>query len=227
VRRAPAPRGAMRGAIPYPCPGHSLDGIDTLQRLERKPGFRMGNFCNAAALRFLAFFALALGIAMPAQARLQCVPYARAESGIDIHGNAKTWWAQADGRYARGQEPKVGAVLNFRPTGAMPQGHVAVVSKIIDARTIELDHANWSRPGMIEHDALAVDVSEKGDWSVVRVWYAPSGSLGERENPTFGFIYGDAETAPVLAQGSGGSGELATARTVAFAAPLGTGAQGL
>ena len=101
-----------------------------------------------------------------------------------------------DGRYERGQEPKVGAVLNFRPTGAMPQGHVAVVSKIIDSRTIELDHANWSRPGMIERGVLAVDVSPAGDWSSVRVWYGPSGSLGLRESPTFGFIYPAGVSAP-------------------------------
>ena len=33
----------------------------------------------------------------PAVAReyLQCVPFARAESGVEIQGNAKTWWAQA------------------------------------------------------------------------------------------------------------------------------------
>ncbi|WEK48259.1 MAG: CHAP domain-containing protein [Candidatus Andeanibacterium colombiense] len=169
------------------------------------------------------FLALALGVAMPVQARLQCVTYARAESGIDIHGNARTWWDQAEGHYRRGQEPRVGAVLNFRPSAAMPMGHVAVVSRIIDSRTIALDHANWSRPGMVEHDALAVDVSEKGDWSEVRVWNAPSGSLGLRQNPTFGFIYGEEESAggPVIAQAPDSGADVALARADPFASRLG------
>ncbi|GAB5349549.1 CHAP domain-containing protein [Alteriqipengyuania sp. 357] len=133
--------------------------------------------------------ALAVG-PVAAQARhLQCVPYARQVSGIQIHGNALTWWGQADGRYPRGGEPQVGAVLAFRPTGAMPLGHVAVVSAILDDRRILLDHANWSGPGVIDSGVLAIDVSAEGDWSSVRVWYGPSGGLGSRHNPTFGFIY--------------------------------------
>jgi len=98
-------------------------------------------------------------------------------------------WGEAEGRYARGGEPRPGAVLAFRPTRAMPLGHVAVVGEIVDERRVLLDHANWSGPGMIERRALAVDVSAEGDWSAVRVWYAPVGTLGARENPTFGFIY--------------------------------------
>ena len=145
--------------------------------------------------------ALALG-PVAAQARhLQCVPYAREVSGIQIHGNALTWWGQADGRYPRGGEPQVGAVLAFRPTAAMPLGHVAVVSAILDDRRILLDHANWSGPGVIDSGVLAVDVSEEGDWSSVRVWYGPIEALGSRHNPTFGFIYKTApepEAAPTL-----------------------------
>lgn len=120
---------------------------------------------------------------------LQCVPYAREVSGIDIQGNARTWWSQAEGRYERGHEPKVGAVLAFQATGSMPYGHVAVVAKVIDERRVMLNHANWSSPGQIERNALAEDVSAAGDWSEVRVWYAPIGKLGLRPNPTFGFIY--------------------------------------
>ena len=30
---------------------------------------------------------------------LQCVPYARDVTGIDIYGDAHTWWQQAAGRY--------------------------------------------------------------------------------------------------------------------------------
>lgn len=150
--------------------------------------------------RFIARILLALSLATAAAAPaaaavLQCVPYARAQSGIEIRGNAGTWWAQAEGRYNRGDEPRVGAVLVMQPSRAMPIGHVAVVAEIVDDRTIYLNHANWSGPGRIERRALAVDVSEAGDWSSVRVWYAPQGSLGIRSNPAFGFIYNEAPTA--------------------------------
>lgn len=174
-------------------------------------------------LRGAGIAALTVGVAaMPtpdAQARvLQCVPYARDVSGIAIFGDAHLWWDRAEGRYARGREPREGAVLAFRATRAMPLGHVAVVREILDERRIVLDHANWSGPGRIERSALAVDVSEAGDWSAVRVWFAPIDALGGRQNPTFGFIY-NAPPAPdgvqhlpgVLAfttgrQGSGHSG---------------------
>ena len=155
----------------------------------------MSPFVTRLALRILLAFGLAVGAATPAAAALQCVPYARTQSGIEIRGNAGTWWDQAEGRYNRGAEPRVGAVLVMRPTRGMPIGHVAVVAGIVDDRTIYLNHANWSGPGRIERRALAVDVSEDGDWSVVRVWYAPQGSLGLRSNPTFGFIYNEAPNA--------------------------------
>ncbi|MGC8159731.1 hypothetical protein ACP3WZ_24715, partial [Salmonella enterica] len=32
----------------------------------------------------------------------ECVPFARAASGIQIYGDAWTWWGQAAGRYRRG-----------------------------------------------------------------------------------------------------------------------------
>lgn len=141
-----------------------------------------------------------------AYARLQCVPYARAQSGIDIYGDARTWWQQAAGVYARGDQPKVGAVMAIAASGAMPMGHVAVVSKVVDERHVLIDHANWSRPGMIERGVLAVDVSAAGDWSEVRIWYAPSGSLGLRSNRVSGFIYPEAPH-----ENSGGSIQLANA----------------
>ena len=145
-------------------------------------------------LRILLALGLAAAVATPAAA-LQCVPYARAESGIDIHGNALTWWSQAADRYRRGAEPQVGAVLAFKPTRAMPIGHVAVVAAIVDDRHVLLNHANWSVRGGIERGVLAEDASENGDWSVVRVWYGPQRSLGRRVNPTFGFIYNEAPNA--------------------------------
>ena len=126
---------------------------------------------------------------------LQCVPYARQVSGIRIYGDAHTWWDQAADKYARGTRPRVGAVMAFKPYGAMRLGHVAAVSKVIDSRTVLLRHANWSlingRRGQIEDDVEAVDVSENNDWSEVRVWFAPIQALGTTHWPLAGFIYPD------------------------------------
>jgi surface antigen len=135
-------------------------------------------------------------VAAPATALnegLQCVPYARALSGVIIYGDAHTWWAQADGKYQRGNEPKIGSVLAFPPHGNMRLGHVAAVRDIIDDRTIIISHANWSTiggvRGHIEEDVRAVDVSAENDWSRVRVWYTPNEALGSTEWPVHGFIY--------------------------------------
>ena len=85
--------------------------------------------------------------------------------------------------------------MHFAPTRAMPIGHVAVVSAIVSDRELLIDHANWSpingRRGQIERGARVVDVSAAGDWSEVRVWYAPIRDLGLRSNPVSGFIYPD------------------------------------
>ncbi|RVT43991.1 CHAP domain-containing protein [Sphingobium algorifonticola] len=136
---------------------------------------------------------LALASAMPLRAAdiLQCVPYARAVSGVVLYGDAWTWWDQAAGRYDRGHRPRKGAVLAFQPYGPMELGHVAVVSKILSAREVLIRHANWSSPGAIEEDVRAIDVSDANDWSEVRVWHTPTGQMGARTNPTFGFIYGE------------------------------------
>lgn len=124
---------------------------------------------------------------------LQCVPYAREVTGIQIYGDAWTWWDLADGRYARGHQPRVGSVMAFQPYGNMTLGHVAAVSKVINSRTVLLRHANWSpidgRRGQIEDNVEAVDVSPDNDWSLVRVWYAPIQDLGTTAWPVAGFIY--------------------------------------
>jgi surface antigen len=126
---------------------------------------------------------------------LPCVPYAREVSGIAIFGDAHTWWDQAEGSYPRGRDPRIGAVMAFVATAQLPLGHVATVAKVLDKRTVLLDHANWSpingRRGQIERGVKAVDVSAKGDWSEVRVWYAPLQDLGTTRWPVAGFIYAD------------------------------------
>ena len=145
---------------------------------------------KALTARFALVVSCGLMTAAPASAQFwQCAPFARVVSGIDIHGNANTWWGQAAGRYERGHAPRVGAVLAFQPTARMRIGHVAMVSRIVGEREVLLTHANWSRRGGIEIDVRAVDVSEAGDWSKVRVWFAANHDLGTSSYPTSGFIY--------------------------------------
>ena len=109
---------------------------------------------------------LALGlmsVAAPALA-LQCVPYARETSGVEIFGNAKTWWGQAAGRYERGFTPKVGAVMAFKPTRAMPIVAVwppvsplpAKLRRFVDHVAAELKQPAW-------HDGPRQDSPEPAD----------------------------------------------------------------
>lgn len=163
------------------------------------------NFGRSAVIGATLLFASIFGIT-PASAQFwQCAPYARMISGIDIYGNAGTWWGQAAGRYARGHAPEVGSVMVMKPSGKMTVGHVAMVSGIVSDREITVTHANWSRRGGVEKNVRVVDVSPEGDWSEVKVWYAGNGDLGSTSYPTFGFIY--QKSAPVqYAQASGGTG---------------------
>jgi hypothetical protein len=122
---------------------------------------------------------------------ISCVPFARNDSGIELTGNAWQWWDHAAGVYARGAVPETGSVLAFRANPNMRLGHVAVVSRIVNAREVEIDHANWWGRGMyggIAHNVPVVDVSEANDWSAVRVGLGRDGEFGS-VYPTYGFIY--------------------------------------
>lgn len=122
---------------------------------------------------------------------ISCVPFARAATGLDVKGNAHAWWDSAAGSYERGQRPEAGSVLNFRSTNRMRLGHVSVVARVVDSRTIEVDHANWAGPGgskgRVARGVAVIDVSEANDWSAVQVGLS-GGGFGS-VYPTFGFIY--------------------------------------
>lgn len=118
---------------------------------------------------------------------IQCVAFAKWDAGIDIAGNARDWWGNAAGIYARGQRPEPGSVLSFRPNARMPLGHVAVVSDVVDARTIRIDQSHWASRG-ISRDIEVKDVSEDNDWSAVRVQLGRGAGFGSIY-PTHGFIY--------------------------------------
>ncbi len=128
------------------------------------------------------------------QRRLQCVPYARQHSRLEIRGDAWTWWNQAEGRYQRGHRPAVGSVLVLKRKGRS-RGHLAVVTRIVSDREIVASHANWLNRGQIHVDTPIRDVSPKNDWSAVRVWYTPGKVLGKSVYPAYGFIYPSTRTA--------------------------------
>jgi surface antigen len=151
-----------------------------------------------------AFFLAALAIVTSAPAHStdlryvgECVPFARAASGIMIYGDAWTWWEQADGRYERGHKPRRGAVIVFAKSDRLRLGHVAVISRIVAPRVAMVTHANWSRQngvrGHTEQDVTITDVSAANDWSRVKVWYRDRDGLGTSVYPVSGFIYGTAD----------------------------------
>ena len=152
----------------------------------------MKRLTAAAVAATLGLFALA-GMAPAAKADepyWQCVTFARMFSGIEIFGDAHTWWRQAQDRFQTGRRPQTGAVLAFQPVGRMSRGHVAVVSEILTDRVIRITHANWGGSrGRVEENVTVVDVSGEGDWSAVKVWYNPINDLGSTVYPVSGFIY--------------------------------------
>lgn len=131
--------------------------------------------------------------------RLQCVPYARQHSGVNLHGDAYTWWDKAAGLYARTNSPLLGSVLVLNGY-ARRRAHVAVVSRIVSPREIRIDHANWLDDGAIYVNDPVVDVSENNDWTMVKVWNIRTGSWGTRTYNVQGFIGpGPANPNPVVA----------------------------
>jgi surface antigen len=123
---------------------------------------------------------------------MQCVPYARERSGIPIRGDAHTWWKQAKGKYRRSNKPKEGAVMVLSKTSRLRHGHLAVVEKIIDSRTIEVAHSNWGSDRdsrCVIYKAMPVrDVSKRGDWSCARFFNYETNAFGSPYKVS-GFIY--------------------------------------
>jgi surface antigen len=130
---------------------------------------------------------------MGQRASLDCVPFARALSGVNLRGDALDWWWRADGRYSRGRVAELGSVMVFAPATGLPRGHVSVVSQVLSQREILVAQANWVHH-RVTTDQLVVDVSPYADWSLVRVWWPPSGTLGSTAYPVEGFIYSGLST---------------------------------
>lgn len=124
---------------------------------------------------------------------LSCVPFARMATGMNVSGDARMWWHNAASIYARGQTPERGSILSFMASGGMARGHVAVVSRVVNPRTIEIDHANWAGPGIrggaVMRGVTVVDVSDRNDWTSVRVQVGRNADNFGRTYATHGFIY--------------------------------------
>ena len=159
--------------------------------------FSARRLCARLSARFghmslvLTFASLALFPAKPASA-MNCVEYVRKVTGVDLEGDAWKWWNAASGRFDRGHAPKENAILVFDHTGVMEHGHVAVVAHVMNDRLITINHANWahfhSLKGHVSTGVMVQDVSDKNDWSEVKVMDEASQSFG-RSNRTLGFIY--------------------------------------
>ena len=123
---------------------------------------------------------------------LQCVPYARDQSGIMLRGDAYTWWDQAAGRYARSTSPAQGSVMVLHDYAGPERAHLAVVRTISGPRDIRVDHANWLDDGAVYVDDPVHDISAGNDWSEVRVYNLRTGAWGGKTYPVQGFIEPDA-----------------------------------
>lgn len=152
---------------------------------------------------------------------IQCVAYAKAASDVVLSGNARDWWENSRGVYARGSAPEPGSVLNFRAIRRMPYGHVAVVRAVEDNRTIVIDQSHWAQNGVAKN-VRVIDVSPNNDWSAVRVALnSQSGTYGSIY-PTFGFIYGRPDDGVMMANNTPApahrSTKVRTVETASFAA---------
>jgi surface antigen len=119
---------------------------------------------------------------------ISCVPFARDHSGIDIHGDAYTWWDQAEGRYRKSAAPSGGAVMVLAGYAGPSHAHVAVVRRIVSSREIRVDHANWLNNGAIFLDDPVADISPNNDWSQVLVWNVQTHGWGIHTYNVRGFI---------------------------------------
>ncbi|MBU6234726.1 MAG: CHAP domain-containing protein [Alphaproteobacteria bacterium] len=128
--------------------------------------------------------------------RDECVTYARDVSGIQLRGDAWTWWDKAAGVYKRGQYPAMGAMLVLAKTNKLRLGHLAVVNGILGPRDISVTHANWGNGWLsrrIVYESMRVqDSSPNNDWSTVRFWNHNAGGFGSNY-AVKGFIYNQRE----------------------------------
>jgi hypothetical protein len=123
----------------------------------------------------------------------QCALFAREFTGINIRGDAWSWWNLATTQqYPHSDVPKAETILVLRATPQLKLGHVGIVKKVIGPREILITHANWGNDDptrRIVHDSTAVvDVSPDNDWTQLRFFNAPAHAFG-KVYAAYGFIY--------------------------------------
>lgn len=121
---------------------------------------------------------------------MQCVPFARSLSGVEIYGDAHTWMAKAHARYPVLAQPRPGSVMVLRIAANGSRGHVAFVRQVLSPRMIIVDHANWHGREEVALDIPVQDVSPDNDWSQVKVWWVYSDAWGAKTYKVEGFITG-------------------------------------
>ena len=194
---AKKPNVAAHSQPAEPAATHSGAPTARLQAANNAAAKNQARPAGGVAQRNLALHSLARNQSSYRGGGISCVPYARSVTGMAVSGNAWQWWTSAAGTYERGFRPEQGAVLNFRSTGHMRLGHVAVVARVINTREIEIDHANWAGGG-VSRGVAVMDVSEANDWSAVRVALGHGGTFGS-VYPTYGFIYNRADHGQMIA----------------------------
>src|SRR5512147_593422 len=115
--------------------------------------------CHLSAA-MLSVGVLGLASCVSDSVALECVPFARERSGVQLYGAAADWWPKAGGRYLRTRAPVVGSVLVFRRSSRLSNGHVAVVTRVLSERRILVTHANWVHHRVSE-DVPVIDVSPR------------------------------------------------------------------
>jgi len=119
---------------------------------------------------------------------LQCVPYAREQTGIALYGDAWTWWDQAAGHYDRSYSPEIGSIMVLDQYAGPHRAHLAVVRAMTGPREMRIDHANWLDEGQVHLDDPVMDVSAQNDWSLVKVYNLKARAWGQKTYHVRGFI---------------------------------------
>ena len=83
---------------------------------------------------------------------MKCVPYARERSGIAYLWRCRTPGGPRRPANTRAARRRIlGSVLVLTGYAGPDRAHLAVVSAMVSAREIRVDHANWLNDGAIYH----------------------------------------------------------------------------
>ena len=113
--------------------------------------------------------------------------FVRANWSPQLFGPASGWWEAAPAS-DRNDRPAMGSLLLLTGYCDGACGHAAIVTRIVSAREIRIDHADWLHDGAIYRNNPVADVSWNNDWSRVRVFNIRTGSWGGKVYAVRGFL---------------------------------------